>query len=276
MRPGSACATSSRAELERCFPAPSGCSPDLDSRRRDRLPAPLPDQHAAAGLTQAIAGRVPAPHPLLRPHPRRRRCSAASDRPGGRPSAAGRGGRPGRLRRWPCWTPSRPSATAGTRAGGRDHRTPRGPRRRPRLHQPAQGRPRRPRRRAARRDRRRPRPVPRRGVPGRPRRCRPGHPRLRQAPRRSGSAGPATRSSATPLIDFADDSRHASPWAAKSTPTPSPAASRHPHAVRILARAWIRVIWRIWQDGASLRPSQAPRGGEAAGRLDHPEPERVT
>jgi transposase len=30
----------------------------------------------------------------------------------------------------------------------------------------------------------------------------------------------------------------------------------HPHAVRILARAWIRVIWRIWQDGVAYHPTK--------------------
>jgi hypothetical protein len=26
--------------------------------------------------------------------------------------------------------------------------------------------------------------------------------------------------------------------------------------VRILARAWIRVIWRIWQDGVAYHPAK--------------------
>ena len=51
------------------------------------------------------------------------------------------------------------------------------------------------------------------------------------------------------LIDFADDSRHVSPWAAKIYADATARGKRHPHAVRILARAWVRVIWRMWQDG---------------------------
>jgi hypothetical protein len=39
------------------------------------------------------------------------------------------------------------------------------------------------------------------------------------------------------LIDFADDSRHASPWAAKVYADALARTRRHPHAVRILARA---------------------------------------
>jgi transposase len=58
------------------------------------------------------------------------------------------------------------------------------------------------------------------------------------------------------LIDFADDSRHASPWAAHIYAQALARTGRHPHAVRILARAWIRVIWRIWQDGVAYDPTK--------------------
>jgi transposase len=58
------------------------------------------------------------------------------------------------------------------------------------------------------------------------------------------------------LVDFADDSRHASPWAAKVYLDALGRTRRHPHAVRILARAWIRVIWRIWQDHTSYDPAK--------------------
>lgn len=56
------------------------------------------------------------------------------------------------------------------------------------------------------------------------------------------------------LIDFADDSRHASPWAAKVYNDAIARGKRHPHAVRILARAWVRVIWRCWQDNTAYNP----------------------
>lgn len=56
------------------------------------------------------------------------------------------------------------------------------------------------------------------------------------------------------VIDFADDSRHASPWAAKIYNDAIARGKRHPHAVRILARAWIRVIWRCWQDRTAYNP----------------------
>lgn len=56
------------------------------------------------------------------------------------------------------------------------------------------------------------------------------------------------------LIDFADDSRHASPWAAKVYDDAIARGKRHPHAVRILARAWVRVIWRCWQNSVAYDP----------------------
>ena len=57
------------------------------------------------------------------------------------------------------------------------------------------------------------------------------------------------------IVNFADDSRHASPWAADIYQRARDRNLRHPHAVRILARAWIRVIWRCWQDGTAYDPT---------------------
>jgi transposase len=58
------------------------------------------------------------------------------------------------------------------------------------------------------------------------------------------------------IINFADDSRHASPWAANVYARARARGCRHPHAVRILARAWLRVIWRCWQDGTAYDPTK--------------------
>jgi transposase len=57
------------------------------------------------------------------------------------------------------------------------------------------------------------------------------------------------------LTTFADNSRHASPWAAAVYARARARGCRHPHAVRILARAWIRVLWRCWQDQMPYNPS---------------------
>jgi transposase len=58
------------------------------------------------------------------------------------------------------------------------------------------------------------------------------------------------------LTIFADNSRHASAWAAAVYAGARARGCRHPHAVRILARAWLRVIWRCWQDGVAYDPAR--------------------
>jgi len=64
------------------------------------------------------------------------------------------------------------------------------------------------------------------------------------------------------ITTFADNSRHASPWAAKIYNDARASGKDHPHAVRVLARAWIRVIWRCWLDGVPYDP--AAHGAAAA------------
>jgi transposase len=58
------------------------------------------------------------------------------------------------------------------------------------------------------------------------------------------------------ICTFADNSRHASPWAAKVYADAIARGCDHPHAIRILARAWIRVIWRCWHDGVPYDPTK--------------------
>jgi transposase len=57
------------------------------------------------------------------------------------------------------------------------------------------------------------------------------------------------------LCDFAGDSRRASPWAAGIYDKAVARGCKHPHAVRILARAWAHVIWRCWQDHVPYDPA---------------------
>ncbi len=57
------------------------------------------------------------------------------------------------------------------------------------------------------------------------------------------------------LTTFADNSRHASPWAAEVYRRAVARGCDHPHAVRILARAWVRIIWRCWQDRQPYDPA---------------------
>jgi transposase len=55
---------------------------------------------------------------------------------------------------------------------------------------------------------------------------------------------------------FADNSRHASPWATQIYAGAIAGGKDHPHAIRILARAWIRVIYRCWLDGVPYDPAR--------------------
>ena len=53
------------------------------------------------------------------------------------------------------------------------------------------------------------------------------------------------------VTDFAADSRHANPWAADLYRRARANKHDHSHATRILARAWLYIIWHCWQDGVA-------------------------
>jgi transposase len=58
------------------------------------------------------------------------------------------------------------------------------------------------------------------------------------------------------LTLFADNSRHASPWAERIYRDARARGCRHPHAVRILARAWLRIIWACWHNDTPYDPAR--------------------
>jgi transposase len=58
------------------------------------------------------------------------------------------------------------------------------------------------------------------------------------------------------VTDFAADSRRANPWAADVYNRARARGHDHPHATRILARAWLYVIWHCWQDSIAYNPAQ--------------------
>ena len=58
------------------------------------------------------------------------------------------------------------------------------------------------------------------------------------------------------LTCWADNSRHSSPWAAAVYARAVARGCDHPHAIRILARAWARVLWRCWQDATPYDPAR--------------------
>jgi transposase len=57
------------------------------------------------------------------------------------------------------------------------------------------------------------------------------------------------------VCDFAADSRRANPWAAKLYNDAINRGKDHPHATRILARAWLYVIWHCWQNHTPYQPA---------------------
>lgn len=51
------------------------------------------------------------------------------------------------------------------------------------------------------------------------------------------------------VATLADSTRHWHPWAKEVYRKARARGQDHPHAIRTLGRAWIRVLWRCWQDG---------------------------
>jgi transposase len=67
----------------------------------------------------------------------------------------------------------------------------------------------------------------------------------------------ATNSKARKALTlYADNSRRASPWAERIYRDARARGCRHAHAVRILARAWLRVIWACWQTETPYDPAR--------------------
>lgn len=54
---------------------------------------------------------------------------------------------------------------------------------------------------------------------------------------------------------LADNSRHANEWAKGVYQAARARGCHHTHAIRILARAWLRVIWRAWTDRKPYDPA---------------------
>lgn len=58
------------------------------------------------------------------------------------------------------------------------------------------------------------------------------------------------------VCDFANGSRQANPWAAHLYQQARARHHDHQHAVRILARAWLHVIWQCWQTNTPYNTAQ--------------------
>jgi transposase len=60
----------------------------------------------------------------------------------------------------------------------------------------------------------------------------------------------------TALTTLADSTRHTSPWARGIYQRARDRGCEHAHAIRILARAWCRVIWHCWQQRVAYDPAK--------------------
>ena len=55
---------------------------------------------------------------------------------------------------------------------------------------------------------------------------------------------------------LAESTRHHNRWAKEIYRRARDRGCDHPHAIRILGRAWVRVIWRMWQEGQPYDPAR--------------------
>lgn len=55
---------------------------------------------------------------------------------------------------------------------------------------------------------------------------------------------------------LADSTRHHHPWARSVYLSARSRGLDHAHAIRVLGRAWLRVLWRCWQDGVPYDPTK--------------------
>lgn len=57
------------------------------------------------------------------------------------------------------------------------------------------------------------------------------------------------------LVDWAQDTPRANPWARDTYDRARQRGCRHPHAARILAQGWTRILWRCWHDHQPYDPA---------------------
>jgi transposase len=57
------------------------------------------------------------------------------------------------------------------------------------------------------------------------------------------------------VATLADSTRHWHPWAEDVYRRARARGQDHPHAIRTLGRAWLRILWRCWQDGVPYDPA---------------------
>jgi transposase len=58
------------------------------------------------------------------------------------------------------------------------------------------------------------------------------------------------------VATLADSTRHHHPWARDTYQRARARGADHPHALRILGRAWIRILWRCWHNHTTYDPAR--------------------
>ena len=58
------------------------------------------------------------------------------------------------------------------------------------------------------------------------------------------------------VATVADSTRHWHPWATQVYQRARARGHDHPHAIRVLGRAWLRIIWRLWHDHTPYDPAR--------------------
>jgi hypothetical protein len=58
------------------------------------------------------------------------------------------------------------------------------------------------------------------------------------------------------VATLANTTRQHHPWAKDVYRRARGRGLDHPHAIRVLGRAWLRVIWRMWQDSVPYDPAK--------------------
>lgn len=61
------------------------------------------------------------------------------------------------------------------------------------------------------------------------------------------------------LVDWAQDTPRANAWARDTYDRARARGCRHPHAARILAQGWTRILWRCWHDHVPYDPDRHGR-----------------
>lgn len=61
------------------------------------------------------------------------------------------------------------------------------------------------------------------------------------------------------LVDWAQDTPRANAWARDTYDRARARGHRHPHAARILAQGWTRILWRCWQESVPYNPDRHGR-----------------